>query len=169
MFQRDCSCDFSVPPCKFVNARFQRYPLNLYLINHVEDLVEVCLFMIYLIVNKFKENNEDDSIPICVRRWPRNILNLKQCVRMLLYLPPPLPPTLGEPAVRFRTPKCEELHQGTTNSFILPQTSTLAKLAVMLKRLVPKFTKQYVMWTDRHNDPPHTCSRLQTLLDEHRA
>ena len=69
--------------------------------------------------------------------------------------PSPLPPTLGEPAVRFGTPKCEELHQGTTNSFILPQMSTLAKLAVMLKRFVPKFTKQYVMWTDRQWSSPH--------------
>ena len=57
--------------------------------------------------------------------------------------PPPLPPRLVESAVRFGTPKCEHLYiQGTTNSFILPQMSTLAILAVMLKRFVPKFTKQ---------------------------
>ena len=37
------------------------------------------------------------------------------------YTSPPLPPTLGESSVRFRMPKCEHLHQGTTNSFILPQ------------------------------------------------
>ena len=82
------------------------------------------------------------TIPIWVRSWPRNILNLKtvkpyppkQCVPMLLYLPPPLPPTLGESSVRFRTSKCEHLHQGTTNSFILPQrTLPWQQMLVMSK------------------------------------
>ena len=36
--------------------------------------------------NKFKENNEDDSIPTCVRCWPRNILNPRQCGQYSLQL-----------------------------------------------------------------------------------
>ena len=96
------------------------------------------------------------TIPfLCVCAVDRATFLILDNVVPCSYTSPPLPPTLVESAVRFGTLKCEDLYQGTTNSFILPQMSTLAKLAVILKRFVPKFTNQYVMWTDRHASSTH--------------
>ena len=82
--------------------------------------------------------------------------------------PPPLPPTLGEPSVRFRTPKCEHLHQGTTNSFILPQrTLPWQQMLVMSKPPDVQFLKAVAclgVW-EVNISSPHMFSRLQTLQD----
>ena len=77
--------------------------------------------------NKFKEKYEDDyqcTAQLTAQHLQYIKLYPLQNVSPHVLPPPPSPPLLVESS--FRTSKCEHLQPGTTNSFILPQMSTLA-------------------------------------------
>ena len=85
------------------------------------------------------------TIPIWVRSWPRNILNLKtvkpyppkQCVPMLLYLPPPYRPHWENLQLVWEVWDVNISDWELLTPSTLPQMSTLAKIGTNVKVACP--------------------------------
>ena len=124
------------------------------------------------VTNSRKTMKTIPFLHICVRCWPRNILNPRQCGLTLLYLPPPFTARTGriclQLALEVRDVKTSDRELLTPST--LPQLSTLATNSANVKAACPNSQSSRMSCGLRgKNDPPHTCSRLQILLDERRA
>ena len=124
------------------------------------------------------------TIPIWVRSWPCNILNLKtvkpyppkQCVPMLLYLPPPYRPHWENLQLAFKVRDVNSSDWELLTPSTLPQMSTLAKIGANFKAVCPNSQSsrtssvvEEAKWSSQHMfktaNPPQS-SRTSSVVEE---